>query len=61
MYIHVQLLYHNCERSKLSSLLMAGFSLYILFQVDHRSVNVLCVSKYPPNVIFRNANINAQT
>ena len=44
MYIHIQLLYHNCERSKLSSLLMAGFSLYILFQVDHRSVNVLNVS-----------------
>ena len=35
-----------------------------IFQVDRHSVNVLnvsTVSKYPPNTIFHNANINAQT
>ena len=31
-----------------------------IFQVDCHSVNVLCVSKYPPNVKFCNASINTQ-
>ena len=64
----------NCEQSKLSSAFNGPefryipiyMYIYSIFQVDRHSVNVLykCsyirVSKYPPNAIFRNANINAQ-
>ena len=31
-----------------------------MFQAVRHAVNVLNVSKYPPNAKFRNANINAQ-
>ena len=35
--------------------------IYIYFRPSvRRAVNVLRVSKYPPNAIFRNVNINAQ-
>ena len=42
---------------------MHGFSIY-LFQAVRHAINVLNVStrvsKYPPNAILRNANIDAQ-
>ena len=54
----------NCEQSELSSAFNGPeyhyIYIYIIFQVDRHSVNVLRVSKYPPNVIFRSANINVQ-
>ena len=59
---------YNCERSELSGefngtdFLYNIYNIYILYKLYavRRAVNVLCVSKYPPNAIFRSANINAQ-
>ena len=39
---------------------MARIFYYIMFQAVHRAINVLNVSKYPPNVILHSANINAR-
>ena len=50
-----------CETSFLVCSMARKLAIHVyIFQVDCHSVNVLCVSKYPPNVIFCNANINTQ-
>ena len=56
---------YNCERSELSSVFNGQVFHYIYMYISGRTscCNVLnvstCVSKYLPNAIFPNANINA--
>ena len=50
-----------CKTSFLMCSMARKLAIHVyIFQVDCHSVNVLCVSKYAPNVIFCNANINTQ-